>query len=343
MDDLRLQIALRYAGMGVPQPLDQIVITNGATEAINLCLMAVTKPGDAIAIESPCFYAVLDVAKRLRLRPVEIPVDPHYGLDLGVLAQVLERQAVSACWFMTNFHNPTGVTLLDEKKRALLQLLSRYQVPLIEDDVYGELYFGPHRPLPAKAYDVENLVMHCSSMSKTLAPGYRLGWVAAGQFADEVRRLKSVTSGATSLPIQAAMAEYLENGGFDKHLRKLRASLQSQLAAMTNAIRAWLPRDVVFESPGGGYFIWLRMPLGLNTAQIFTMAVRQGISLSPGQIFSLRGEYHHYLRLNFGYPWNPRFESAMQTLGELLDASLQSHRPRSGRHIALSSAQVSFH
>jgi DNA-binding transcriptional MocR family regulator len=252
------------------------------------------------------------------LRAIEIPVDPIFGLDLSALADVLEHRLVKACCFMTNFQNPTGVTLSTEKKKTLVQLLSQYNVPLIEDDVYGELYFDSHRPLPAKAYDTNDLVMHCSSVSKTLAPGYRLGWVAAGRFADQVRLLKRATSGATSLPIQAAIADYLENGGFDKHLRKLRVSLQRQLSAMDNAIQAWLPPEVEFAKPDGGYFIWLRMPANLDTTRFFSRAVRHSISVAPGPVFSEKGEYQNHIRLNFGHPWIPGFESAMQTLGKLV-------------------------
>src|SRR6202051_3714332 len=174
-EHLRRQIALRYMGMGISQPMEEVVITNGALEALNLCLMAVTRPGDVVAVESPGFYAALQAIERLDLRVVEIPVDPTTGLDLDALADALKKHPIRACWFMTNFQNPTGVTLSLEKKKTLVALLAEHEVPLIEDDVYGELHFQPEYPLPALAFDKQGLVMHCSSFSKTLAPGYRIG------------------------------------------------------------------------------------------------------------------------------------------------------------------------
>src|SRR3984893_5296717 len=240
-EHLRRQIALRYMGMGISQPMEEIVVTNGALEALNLCLMAVTRPGDVVAVESPGFYAALQAIERLDLRAVEIPVDPVTGLDLDALADALKKHPIRACWFMTNFQNPTGVTLSLKKKKTLVALLAEHEVPLIEDDVYGELHFQPEYPLPALAFDKQGLVMHCSSFSKTLAPGYRIGWTSAGRFTDKVQRLKLMTTLSASIPVQAGMADYLQHGGYDKHLRKLRGALSQQLGEMDNAIRRWLP------------------------------------------------------------------------------------------------------
>jgi DNA-binding transcriptional MocR family regulator len=320
-EPLRRQIALRYIGMGIAQPVEELIVTNGAMEALTLCLMAVTKPGDVVAIESPCFYAALQAIEHLGLRAVEIPVDPRDGLDLDVLAEALDKHPVRACWFMTNLQNPTGVTLSVEKKRALVALLAKHDVPLIEDDVYGELHFARERPPPAKAFDTQGLVMHCASLSKTLAPGYRLGWVAAGRFADAIRRLKLMTSISTSIPIQAGIADYLEHGGFDKHLRKLRGALLAQRGAMEHAIARWLPPDVAFARPDGGYFLWLQLADHVDAMQLHRRGLEHGINVTPGPIFSARHAYGNYVRVNFGHPWSPQIENAMKTLGELLRAS----------------------
>ncbi|WP_322011238.1 PLP-dependent aminotransferase family protein [Paraburkholderia sp. J12] len=321
-EHLRRQIALRYTTMGAPQTLDEILITNGALEALNLCLLAVTKPGDIVAIESPCFYAALQAVERFGLRAVEIPVDPVTGLDLGVLESALRAHPVRAVWAMTNFQNPTGASLSREKKRALVALLAKYQCPLIEDDVYGELYFGPERPPPAKAFDTEGLVMHCTSLSKVLAPGYRLGWVAAGRFADAVRRQKLMTSISTSGPIQAGLAEYLQHGGFEKHLRKLRTTLNHQMETMEEAIQAALPRSIRYHRPAGGYFLWLRLPAEVDAMQLHASALTHGINVTPGTIFSRGNLYGNYIRLNCGHPWTPKMADAIKTLGELLDTLL---------------------
>ncbi|APR38610.1 aminotransferase-like domain-containing protein [Paraburkholderia sp. SOS3] len=315
---LRSQIALRYLGMGIAQPADELVVTNGALEALNLCLMAVTRPGDVVAIESPGFYAALQAIERLDLRAVEIPVDPRSGRDLDALAQALKSYPIRACWFMTNFQNPTGVTLTVEKKRALVDLLDRHDVPLIEDDVYGELHFQADYPLPARAFDKRGKVMHCSSFSKTLAPGYRIGWVAAGRFADKVQKLKLMTTLSSSIPVQAGLADYLQHGGYERHLRKLRSALLAQLASMDAAIRRWMPPGVKWTRPEGGYFVWLEFPEPIDAMELHRLAIERGISVAPGPMFSVAHTFENCIRLNFGHPWNAKIDDALRVLGELV-------------------------
>ena len=217
---------------GLSVAADEIVLTNGALEALNLCLQAVAQPGDAVVVESPSFYAALQSLERLQLKAIEVPTHPGEGVDLARLAHVLETQRPKACWLMTNFQNPLGCSLSRDKKRALVDLLSHHEVPLIEDDVYGELHHTNEPPSSAKTFDQRGLVMHCSSFSKTLSPGYRVGWVAAGRFANSVRRLKLMTSLSGSIPAQATLAEYLQQGGYDRHLRHLRAALKRQKEAL---------------------------------------------------------------------------------------------------------------
>jgi DNA-binding transcriptional MocR family regulator len=317
-EQLRRQIALRYMGMGIAQSMEELVVTNGALEALNLCLMAVTRPGDLVAIESPGFYAALQAIERLDLRAVEIPVDPVSGIDLQALADALDKHPIRACWFMTNYQNPTGAALSQERKKALVELLAQHDVPLIEDDVYGELHYGPTYPLPAMAFDKTGLVMHCSSFSKTLAPGYRIGWVAAGRFADKVQRLKLMTTLSASIPAQAGIADYLQHGGYDKHLRKLRGSLHGQLAEMDAALRRWMPDDSHWTRPSGGYFLWVRLPPRVDAMKLHRLAIENGISIAPGPVFSARHEFRDHIRLNFGHPWSDRMESAIRTLSTLL-------------------------
>ncbi|MFM0555014.1 PLP-dependent aminotransferase family protein [Paraburkholderia sediminicola] len=317
-EPLRRQISLRYMGMGVAQPMEQLVVTNGALEALNLCLMAVTRPGDVVAIESPGFYAALQAIERLDLRAVEIPVDPVSGIDLQALSDALDKHPIRACWFMTNYQNPTGAAMSQDKKKALVELLARHDVPLIEDDVYGELHHAATYPLPAIAFDTKGLVMHCSSFSKTLAPGYRIGWVAAGRFAEKVQRLKLMTTLSASMPAQAAIADYLQHGGYDKHLRKLRGAFRNQLASMDTALRRCMPEDSHWTLPSGGYFLWLRLPSHVDAMQLHRLAIENGISIAPGPIFSARHEFRNHIRLNFGHPWSDRTESAVETLGSLL-------------------------
>ncbi len=316
---LRRQIGKRYLMQGSDVALDEIVLTNGALEALSLCLQAVTRPGDAVVVESPCFYAALQAIERLGLKAIEVPTHPHDGVNLSVLARILEAQRPKACWLMTNFQNPLGCSLPREKKHALVDLLSHHDVPLIEDDVYGELYHGTEPSSSAKTFDRRRLVMHCSSFSKTLAPGYGVGWVAAGRFAHNVRQLKLMTSLPGSVPTQAALAEYLQQGSYDRHLRNLRQALKRQKDALVASVTRHFPAGVRLTRPGGGYLIWVDMPWDAADAlTVYRAALSNQISIAPGPMFSNHGGFRNCLRLNFGHPWTPQTEKAIATLGQLV-------------------------
>ena len=315
--ELRRRIAVRAVTHGVRIATSELVITNGAMEALNLCLGVLTKPRDAVLIEAPCFYAALQAIERLDLRAVAVRTDPREGIDLEALEHALVREKPRACWLMTSFQNPLGSTMPEAKKRALVELLSRHDVPLIEDDVYAELHLGAARPLPAKAFDTKGLVLHCSSFSKTLAPGYRIGWVAAGRFAEAVARAKLTTSLSSPVPNQAALAEYLEGGDFDRHLRTLREALTRQQADLLRAIAEHFPAGTTATRPSGGYFTWVELPLEVDALSLHRLALDENVSIAPGPIFSAHRGFSSCVRLNYGYPWTPRLEKAVATLGRL--------------------------
>ena len=319
--DLRRQIALRYLAAGMPVSADDIVITNGALEALNLCLTAVTRAGDAVVVESPTFYAALQSLERMGLHAIEVPTHPREGIDLAALEAAIVRHRPKACWLMTTFQNPLGSLMPEAKKKALVALTTRHGVALIEDDVYAELYFGDQRPLPAKAFDTEGLVLHCGSFSKSLAPGYRIGWAAPGRFARAVARHKLTSTLSASAPAQAALALYLERGGFDKHLRKLRAALAAQQAVFAQAVGHYFPPGTRATRPEGGYFLWVELPEGCDALHIHRQALAQGISVAPGPIFSASHAFTNCLRLNYGHTWNARTEQALATLGQISAAA----------------------
>ena len=321
-EELRRQLALRYQLQGANVSPQEIVITSGAMEGLNLCLQAVTQPGDLIAIESPTFYAGLQASERLGLKVIEIPSHPRAGISLTALAEALQRHPIKACLFMLNFSNPTGSCVPDENKKALLELLRRHDVPLIEDDVYAELHFGQKAPLCSKAEDRSGLVMHVSSFSKCLAPGYRVGWVAAGRYASRIQRQKLSLSLATTVPVQIALADYLRQGGFENHLRRLRHTLELQEAELVRAIERHFPPGTKLTLPEGGYFLWLELPPRVDTLLLHQQALERGISIAPGPIFSAKREFGHHLRLNFGHSDPARLEAAMATLGQLIARQL---------------------
>lgn len=318
-EELRRQIARRYLRAGIAVEPAEIVITSGALEALNLSLRTVTRPGDTVAIESPTFYACLQAIESAGLRAVEVATDPREGVDLGALAAALDRHDVRACWLMTTLQNPLGATLPDAKKRELVALLARRGVPLIEDDVYAELQFGPERVQPAKAHDAKGLVLHCGSFAKTLAPGYRVGWVAAGRFAPELARRKITSTLATSLPVQLAIAQMLRpGGGYDAHLVRLRSALQAQQSAALASIARHFPREVRVTRPQGGYFLWLDCGPDVDALEVHRRALAAGIGIAPGPMFSARRGFARCVRLNTGHPWTDAMERAMRELGRIL-------------------------
>ncbi|GAB1594638.1 aminotransferase-like domain-containing protein [Lysobacter claricitrinus] len=315
--ELRRQIALRYMLDGVRVGPDEIVVTNGAMEALNLCLSAVCNPGDAVIVESPCFYVCLQALERLGLHAIEVATDPREGIDLAALELAFERHQPKACWVMTNFQNPLGSAMSDDKKRALVELVTRYQVPLIEDDVYNELYFGSRRPAVTKAFDTDGWVLHCSSFSKTLAPGYRVGWVTPGRFGARIAQHKLTLSLATSIPVQLALARYLERGSYERHLRQLRATLEAQRDEYTEAIAQAFPAGTRVSRPCGGYFLWVELPEATDALDLRQAAMAFGVSLAPGPMFSASGGFKNFVRVNFGHPLNKRALEGIRQVGRL--------------------------
>jgi DNA-binding transcriptional MocR family regulator len=314
---LRRHIGLRYAMDGIAVESTELVLTNGGLEGMNLSLQAVTQPGDVVVVESPTFYAALQAIERLHMRSIEVVTSPSLGIDIDALAAALERQNVAACWLMTSFQNPLGSSMPEDRKKALVALLAKHAIPLIEDDVYAELYFGAKKPLPAKAFDTEGLVMHCGSFSKCLAPGYRVGWVAGGRFAAKIEQMRLMYTLSPAIPSEAAIAAYLDQGGYDRHLRRMRTALAGYLAVAVEAVQTHFPAGTHMTVPEGGYFLWLELPKAVDTIELHTLARERGISLSPGPLFSAARRFRNCVRLNFGHGGDPRFVPALKTVGEL--------------------------
>jgi DNA-binding transcriptional MocR family regulator len=317
--ELRRQISRRYLRAGATVSPNEIIITGGALEALNLSLQALTRPGDLVAIESPAFYGCLQAIEALGLKAIEIPTHPTHGVDIAYLAHILDKHTVRACWFMTTFQNPLGALMPDDARKQLVELLERHDVPLIEDDVYSELYFGTQRPKSTKAFDSKGLVLNCGSFSKSLAPGYRIGWVAAGRFVRSVGRRKVMNSLSTNIPAQDAIAQYLRQGGYDRHLGVLRRTLADQQKSALQALRSHLPEgSFTVTQPEGGYFLWVELPHRIDTIGLHRKALETGFSIAPGPIFSARREFAHCLRINYGHPWTTAHERAIKALGSIV-------------------------
>lgn len=315
---LRHEIAKRSIDAGCRLSDREIVTTHGTMEALNLCLRAVAKAGDIVAIESPAFYGTLQIIESLGMRALEIPTDPRDGVLLDALASAIRRQKIKACLFVTNFSNPLGSCMPESNKKALVELLARREIPLIEDDIYGDLCFGPARPKAAKAFDKQGLVLLCSSFSKTLAPGYRVGWTAPGRFQPQVESLKFTSSMATTTAPQMAIADFLQSGGYDRYLRKIRRILMGQVHQMSNAVGRYFPAGTKVTRPQGGYILWIELPNGIDSLELHRRALEQKISIAPGPIFSAKQRYKNFIRLSCGLPWSEKIDQAVQNLARLV-------------------------
>ena len=309
---------LPAAQQGMTISPDEIVITTGALDALNLSLQAVTEPGDWVIVENPCFYGALQALERLRLKALSIATDVKEGIDLTALEQALQEYPVKACWLMTNSQNPLGFTLSPEKKAHLVALLEKYHVMLIEDDVYSELYFGREKPLPAKAWDRADSVLHCSSFSKCLVPGFRVGWVAAGKHARRIQRLQLMSTLSTSSPMQLALVDYLSTRRYDAHLRRLRRQLAERKQQAWQTLLRHLPAEVKIHHNDSGYFLWLELPEPLDAGVLSTQALAHHISIAPGKMFSTSGSWTRFFRFNTAWHWGEREEQAVKQLGKLI-------------------------
>jgi DNA-binding transcriptional MocR family regulator len=317
LPELRRQIARRTLDWGQSLEADDIMISNGCIEALNLCLQAVTKAGDVVAIESPCYFGLLQLLESRGLKSLEIPTDPVNGMSLGALDLATRSGEVKAVITVANFSNPLGSLMPEESKRRMVELLGARGIPLIEDDVYGEFYFGRERPLPAKAFDTSGNVLYCSSFTKQAAPGMRVGWVAGGRYQAELQMRKFSLTYCTPPLMQAATAEFLAAGGFDRHMRQLRRALKSQVMDTIDLVSRCFPAGTRLAEPQGGYLLWLELPPGGDSLTLFDAGLAEGIGFAPGPLFSPCDEYRQCLRLSCGVPLTPVRQKALKRLGEL--------------------------
>jgi DNA-binding transcriptional MocR family regulator len=314
---LRVQIAKRLARLGCRVGPDDLITTSGSQEALMLCLRAACAPGDTVAVESPTYYGVLRILEALGLKAVEIPTSPRDGMSLDGLRLALRQHRIAAVLAIANHNNPLGSRMPDEAKRELVAILAEQQVPLIEDDIYGDLWHEGGRPSVAKAHDRDGLVMHCASVSKVLAPGYRVGWVAAGRWQARVHELKLAHNLATATPTQLAIADFLENGGYDRHLASVRPVYARRCLLMAQAIAKHFPAGTRATRPLGGFVLWVEMPRAVDSLSLYDLAARAGIAIAPGPIFSAGKGYRNCIRLSAAR-WGEREEAAIATLGTLV-------------------------
>jgi len=320
---LRSEIAKRSVGLHDLSHGEEIIITNGCMAAIDVCLRTVARAGDIILVESPTFLCYLQLIEDLNMQVLEIPADSESGLDMDLLEKALAEHDVRAALLNANFHNPLGYVMDNSSKRRLVELMGERQIPIIEDDIYGDLYFGETRPLPLKAFDREGLVLYCSSFTKSLAPDLRVGWTIPGRFREKVERLRFNASIAGSQLGQLAIAGFLAGGGYERHLRRLRNSLKKQTSDYALAVARHFPSGTRISAPRGGLCLWIELDRSVDGLQLFDRALQEEIAILPGTLCSGTDRYRHCLRLNCGYPLDERSEKGVETLGRLIGELIQ--------------------
>jgi DNA-binding transcriptional MocR family regulator len=320
---LRREIARRAIHSGVRLHPDEILLTNGGMEAMHLALRAVAKAGDTIAIESPTYFMLLDVIESLGMRSIEIPSHPRDGLSIEALDLATRTPgAVRACVVIPNFQNPVGSLMPLENKRRLVALAAERGFPVIESDIYGELHFGDERPPVLKSFDARDDVILCSAFTKAVAPGYRVGWMAPGRHLRECQSIKFRTSSPGVQLQQEVIAEFLADGGYDHHMRRLRAALKTQAQAMADAIARYFPPGCRLSRPRGGLALWIELPPQVDSRKVFEQACRELIGVAPGATFTCSARFNHFIRLHYGDPWTPLLETRLKRLGQIIAEQL---------------------
>lgn len=320
---LRQQLARHMLELGYTVPAAEIVITNGVQEALVLALRAVAQPGDVVAIESPTFYGLLQAIESAGMRALEIPTHPREGLSLEALESALDQWPIKACIVVPNFNNPLGYVMSDAHKQELVALLASRGIPLIEDDVYGDLSFSLQRPSILKSWDRGGNVIYCASFSKTLSPGLRVGWMVPGRFQEKIEYLKYVLNLASATAPQLAVAQLLAQGGYRRYLRRVTREYAQAVARMLDAAALVFPQGTRLSQPAGGFVIWVELPAVIDAMQLSRQAFAEHISLAAGPLFSPSRRYQNCIRLNCALPWDEGLTAALKRIGQLAHRQLE--------------------
>jgi DNA-binding transcriptional MocR family regulator len=287
-------------------------------DAITLALRVVCRPGDTVLVESPTYFGLLQSIEHLNLKVVEVPNCSVTGIDVEAVRAVARSTRLGAAVLMPNFNNPCGSLTPDDAKREIVQILTGCEVPIIEDDIYGDLHYGATRPTSLRAFDDSGLVISCGSVTKTIAFGYRIGWAVSPQFHAEISRAKFYSSVACPTLQQLVLARYYASGGYDRYLRRVRSTLAVHSQHAINAVTRFFPEGTRVAQPPGGVVLWVELPRNVDGAELFRTAAAQRIGVAPGVVFSAKADYRNYIRLSCGLPWTPTLERAVEKLGRLV-------------------------
>ncbi len=313
---LREQVSRLVLDSGCQIPPSEIVITTGCHEALSAAIRAICAPGDIVAVDSPSFHGAMQTLKGLGMKALEIPTDPVNGISLEALELALEQWPIKLIQLTPNCNNPLGYIMPEARKRALLTLAQRYDVAILEDDVYGELAYSYPRPRTIKSFDEDGRVLLCSSFSKTLAPGLRIGWIAPGRYLDRVLHMKYIGTGTTAQQPQLAIADFIERGHFEPHLRRMRSQYQRNRDLMIDWVTRYFPAGTRASRPQGGFMLWVELDEGFDSLRLNRALLTQGVQIAAGSIFSASGKYRNCLRMNYSGTPTAEIEAAVRRVGE---------------------------
>ena len=297
---------------------DDIIITNGCLEALGLALRAVAKSGDTIAIESPTYFGVLQVIESLGMKALEIPTHARSGIDPAALAKSIKQRRIAACVLMPTFNNPLGSAMPDAHKQEVVYLLAKNGIPLIEDDMYGALSYEPRRPKSAKAFDSHGNVLYCSSFSKTVSPGLRIGWILAGRYQEQVRYQKFLDNICTASHPQLTLAEFLAKDGYRRCVRHAVRVYRQRMEQFRHWLTEAFPKGTRISNPQGGFLLWVELPESVNCLDLYQKAREKKIAITPGVLFSAQGQYQHHIRLSCGAVEGEQARRSIATLAKLM-------------------------
>lgn len=321
---LRRQFAKKMLNASIHAHPDEILITGGCQDAISLALSAIAKPGDIIAVESPCFPGLLQIIEALNMKALEIPTSLRSGMDINALKEALTQWTVSAVVLVPSFSNPTGSLMPIEARRALVEFSASMKLPLIEDDLFSELNFSG-KPKPSlKSMDKAGYVIYCSSVSKSLGSGFRLGWLSGGRFHKEIIKLKAFRNVSEPLVIQMLITEFLKSGGYERHLKRLKSKLIDNYRKMSECIKLHFPKGTMINTVQGGYLVWIKLPPDCDSRVLFKQAILKSVAFFPGDLFSQHGHYINYIRLNLAICWSEHVEQAIIVLGNIVSRMVRS-------------------
>ena len=317
---LRLALAeFLTAAYGVACDPESTFITNGNSQAIDQVCSVFTKPGDVVFVEEPSYFLALDIFRQHHVRIVGIPVDEH-GLRLDALEAALAIERPAFLYTIPTFQNPTGYTLPVERREQLVALAQKHEFLVVADEVYHLLSYGGDVPPPMAAWIASGVVLSLGTFTKILAPGLRLGWIqAAVPLIERLAGAGLIVSGGGLNPFTSAIvAPIIENGSLRNYLDFLIATYSERVGVMDEALKLYFPAGITYDVPSGGYFFWLRFPVGTDTATFLTSAAAHKVGFRCGSKFTVDGSLANYMRLSFAYYDSTTIERGISALAQAI-------------------------